>query len=95
MKNPARRIPIKAAREIANNYGQDQVLILAWNRTDGRTHVVTYGRTVDDCEQAAQGGNRMKKVMGWPESECRARPSRAREGFDPRPKIETSGGSEP
>lgn len=68
------RLPIQDAKEIAKRRGLRQVILLAW---DGeRSHVVTYGDSVEDCDQAAQGGEKMKKVMGWPEWE--AFPSRVK-----------------
>lgn len=67
-----KRIPISAAKQIAKDHGLSQVILLAW---DGeRTPVVTYGETLEDCDQAAQGGNRMKAVMGWENTQ--AEPSR-------------------
>jgi hypothetical protein len=61
-----RRIPIKAAKEFARAYGLRQVILCAW---DGeRTHVVTYGASVEDCDRAAQGGDRIKAALGWPET---------------------------
>lgn len=66
------RIPVKAAKEIAQQYDCRQVILLAW---DGSyTHVVTYGKTADDCSQAADGGNMLKQKWGWPE--CNDQPSR-------------------
>jgi hypothetical protein len=60
------RIPIKAASEIAKKYDCRQVIVLAW---DGKlTHVVTFGKSVEDCAQAAAGGNTLKAKWGWPES---------------------------
>lgn len=71
-----KRIPIAAARRIAIDHGCSQVIVLAW---DGeKTHVVTYGKTKADCLQAAAGGNKMKRAMGWPEELCNAQPARAR-----------------
>lgn len=70
-----RRIPIRVLRELARAQGLSQVILLAW---DGkRSHVVTFGETVEDCDQAAQGGDRMKAAMGWPES-LNALPSRVK-----------------
>lgn len=70
------RVPIKAAKELAEKYDLDQVIITAW---DGeRMHVVTYGRSLEDCKQAAQGGNFVKKALGFPEELCNEVPSRAR-----------------
>jgi hypothetical protein len=61
-----KRIPISAAKQIAESNGCRQVILLAW---DGElTHIVTYGKTVDDCAQAAAGANMLKEKWGWPES---------------------------
>lgn len=71
-----KRIPISAAKLVADKHDCRQVIILAW---DGKlTHVVTYGKTLEDCDQAAQGGNKIKKVLGWPESLCQDEPSRVK-----------------
>lgn len=75
---PYKDIPIKAAREIAKAYDKSQVIILTFDKVHGKTHVTTYGRTVEDCRQAAEGGNKLKKVMGWPDELCHAKPARAR-----------------
>lgn len=72
-----KRITISAAKHIADEFDKDQVIILAFSKKDGKTWVTTYGRTVQDCQQAADGGNRLKRVMGWPEELCNAMPSRA------------------
>lgn len=70
-----KRIPILAASDIAKAHGCRQVIVVAW---DGeRTHVVTYGVTEEDCDQAAMGGNRVKTALGWPES-LQADPSRVK-----------------
>lgn len=71
-------IPIKAAREIGESLGYTQVIITAFDKNTGRTHITTWGKSVEDCEQAADGGNFVKKALGWPEEKCRAIPSRAR-----------------
>jgi hypothetical protein len=72
----SKRIPIADAKALAAKHALKQVIILAW---DGETtHVVTYGVTLADCAQAAEGGNRMKRVMGWPEELCQAKPARVR-----------------
>jgi len=73
-----KRIPISVCKEISRNYKQSQVILITWDAIEGRTHVVTYGESVKDCEQAAIGGNKLKKALGWPESMCNAVPTRAR-----------------
>ena len=68
------RLPIKAAHDIGTQYDCRQVILLAW---DGKlTHIVTWGKTVEDCAHAADGGNRLKLMWGWPE--CNDQPSRVR-----------------
>lgn len=69
-----KRIPIQAAKDIASKHACRQVIILAWDGVS--THVVTYGKSVEDCLQAANGGNAIKRSLGWPESECNAVPAR-------------------
>jgi hypothetical protein len=59
-----KRIPITAAKAIADKYNQTQVIILTWDRVNGLTHVVTYGVTKEDCRQAAEGANRVKGFLG-------------------------------
>jgi uncharacterized protein YuzE len=66
----------KQAKDIAQEYNLKQVILCAW---DGeRTHIVTYGKTLEDCDQAAQGGNKIKKFLGWSEELCEAEPSRVK-----------------
>ena len=74
----SKRIPIAAARRIAEEHGQQQVIIVTWDASSGTTHVVTYGTTLLACEQAAIGGNRVKAALGWPETLCNAVPARVR-----------------
>lgn len=60
----AKNIPISVLRGIANKHGLQQVILMAW---DGKkSHVVTYGVSEEDCDQAAQGGDFIKKAMNWP-----------------------------
>lgn len=81
---PASRIPIAAARRIAEEFGQRQVILVCW---DGETtHVTTYGASAAECAQAAEGGNYVKRALGWPERLCSAVPARAR-----RPHVSREG----
>jgi len=63
MKTPPRRIPIAAARRYGQEYGQQQVLILSFG-PDGVTHLVTWGSTKKDCQQATEGIQRVAKILG-------------------------------
>lgn len=71
-----KRIPIKALKEFANKYGLDQVVVIARDNEAYIDHVVTWGKTIKDCELAAISGNNQKRHMGWPESLCHATPAR-------------------
>lgn len=71
---PMLEIPVSAAKDIADRYGYDQVVIIA--RRVGEEpaphceHVTTYGRDKAHCGVAARVGNFIKhKIMGWPEYE--------------------------
>ena len=47
-----KRVPISAAKRVAEEQGFRQVVIVGY---DGeRVHVVTYGKTKADCKSAAQ-----------------------------------------
>ena len=72
-----KKIPIKTAREIAHKFDYDQIIIWAWNKKCGQ-HVTTYGKTIEDCDQVAQGGNWFKKFLGWPKNLCCAEPNRVK-----------------
>ena len=60
-------IPIIAAKEIAEKYGYDQIIIIGRKCGDGgREHCTTYGVDSTHCEIASKIGNFIKyKIMGW------------------------------
>lgn len=63
----SKEIPISAGKFIADNYGYDQVVIVA-RKVGGNEHVTTYGVDKANCDVAAHIGNFFKhKLMGWPE----------------------------
>ena len=74
----SKRIPIKAAKEFAKTYEKDQVIILCWDKQTNTTWVTTYGKSPEDCQQAADGGNEIKRQLNWPEKDCDAVPSRTK-----------------
>ena len=73
-----KRIPIKSAKAIGHNYGYDQVIIVAWDGVTKITSVCTWGKSLSDCDQAADGGNFVKKSLGWPPKKCNDKPSRVK-----------------
>jgi hypothetical protein len=63
-------IPISAARRIAEDYGYDQVIVIARkvgaDPSPHGEHCTTYGVDRKHCAAAAKIGNFLKfKVMGW------------------------------
>jgi hypothetical protein len=69
-------IPISVAKRIAAEYNKNQVIIVTWDEKYGKTHVTTYGKTIKECEQAAIGGNFVKRALGWPDEKCHDKPKR-------------------
>ena len=69
-------VPINVAKDIAEKYSKTQVIIVCWDKHHSRTHVTTYGKTESDCKEAAIGGNKVKKALGWPNHLCHAKPKR-------------------
>jgi len=59
------KIPISAAKQIAEKYDYDQIIIIG--RKVGRNeHCTTYGVNKEHCDIAARCGDFLKfKVMGW------------------------------
>lgn len=59
-----KRVPITAAKKLAEEQGLRQVVVLAW---DGDlAHVVSYGKTKSDCHQAAKSAAWVKKALTSP-----------------------------
>lgn len=71
MERQMKPIPISAAKKIADEYGYDQVVILARRVGDDPDphgeNVTTYGVNPAHCEVAARIGTTLKHhLMGWP-----------------------------
>ena len=65
-------IPVTKAEALSLEYNLRQVIIFGW---DGKqTHVTTYGKSVQDCDDAARGANEIKKKWGWPASKLESPP---------------------
>ncbi len=82
MNSEYKPVPIPAASNIAHEYDKDQVIIVTWDAAHQRTHVTTYGRTKESSAQAAQGGNFVKKALGWPDRLCHDLPDWWRTDLD-------------
>lgn len=70
-----KRIPISVAKRLAKELGQSIVVLVSFE--DDISHVVTYGKSLEDSKKAATLGNDIKRqLLGWPTSECQAVPAR-------------------
>ena len=72
------RIPISAAKDVSEKYEFTEVVIFAYDPETGKQHVATYGKTKEQCIDAAKAGNFLKKALGWPDELCHAEPNRAK-----------------
>ena len=72
-----KNIPIDAAKKLAKEYEKDVVVIIAFDRKYNQQCVATYGKTLQDCIEAAAFGNGLKRnILKWPEEHCNAKPAR-------------------
>lgn len=81
MENKAKtgkKIPISWAKKIAEELGYTQVVIHAYDGETNAQCVTTFGKTLADCENAAEGGNAIKRLLKWPEELCNAKPARSK-----------------
>jgi hypothetical protein len=64
-----RPIPIAAAKQIAKQYGYDQVVIMArrchTTPEPHGEHITTYGRNTEHCRVAALMGDKLKEIAQW------------------------------
>ena len=66
-------IPISSLKKISEEFGYDHIIMFC---TAGKEQfIATYGKNIEQCDQAAQFGDKLKDAMGWPES-LHAMPSR-------------------
>lgn len=69
-------VPWEAAKSLADEHGKDQVIILAWDRHHGHVfHTATYGRTPIDAQEAAEGGNRLARILSLGQSQVPPMPA--------------------
>lgn len=63
-----KRIPIAAARRFGDEFGYDQVIVIARDHVSGRQHVTTWGATRQLCASAGEVATAIKEdVLGWPQ----------------------------
>ena len=73
-----KRIPIDWAKKIAADLGYTQVIIHGYDGSTGIQHVTTFGKSILDSVNAAQGGNFIKTHLGFPKEACNSMPTRVK-----------------
>lgn len=68
-------IKIDIAKQLAKDLGYSEIIIYGYDKITEVEHLTTYGKSKDDCEHAAETGNDIKRLLGWPEDYCNAKPS--------------------
>lgn len=57
------KLPVEAAKDVAECYDLDQVILIARSHKDNLIHFVTYGKSDQDCGMAAMDGRKLKAVV--------------------------------
>jgi hypothetical protein len=73
-------IPPEQLEGFARELGLTQAILVGWQPCVA-THVVTWGDSLTDSAQAAQGGNAVRRALGFPETLCRALSPRVTEAI--------------
>ena len=71
------RIPIQALKDLSKKYSLSHVILFAHHPESKQDHIVTYGKSIEACSQAADYGNLLKDFLKWPKS-LHQQPSRVR-----------------
>lgn len=66
MADTPQRIPIGALADLAVKHKGTQAILLLHDAEDN-DHIVTWGKATEQCENAANIGNQLKDLLGWPE----------------------------
>ena len=75
MPTETKKIPVSALKKFADEYGYDHLIMFC--TAEKMQYIATYGKTIEQCDQAAQFGDKLKDAMGWPKS-LHAMPSRVK-----------------
>lgn len=69
-------IKIEDAKKLAKDLGYTEIVIYGYDKDSGIEYVTTYGISKEDSNNAADKGNEIKRLMGWSEEHCHAKPKR-------------------
>lgn len=94
MTKTGKKVPIKAAREFAQQYGYTEIIIFTRDSETGIQSVCTWGKTLSECENAAEGGNAIKKLLGlkkcMKQTQQLYNENSLNEGYQPTDKLDTT-----
>jgi len=71
-----KRIPIAVAKRLAKELRQTRIVLITYDPQTSDTHVVTYGKSLNDSAQASDLGNAIKTHLGFPKEACQSVPAR-------------------
>lgn len=72
-----KEIPIDELSKLAKKYGKDRMVLVSIDNETGTQWVTTYGKSMNDCNDACELGNHIKRdILVWPEELCNTKPTR-------------------
>lgn len=57
-------IPVWDVAMLASKFKLDRVVVVGYKDREGTVHLVTWGKTLEDCKQAAESGNYIRDIIG-------------------------------
>lgn len=76
MSNKKQDIPISLAKEVSEKSGFPCIIIYGYDKNNNLQHVTTYGETKNNCLDACECGNWLKRQLGWAKELCNAKPTK-------------------
>ena len=61
-------ISVEEAKALAEKFGLSHIVIYTHKKSAEESSITTYGKTTEQCAQAAGFGNNMKSLLDWPKS---------------------------
>jgi hypothetical protein len=58
-----KRVPVTAAKNIADTYDKEEIIILAIDRKHDKVHITTYGKTKAACKTAEMTGDFLSEIF--------------------------------
>lgn len=62
-----KKISISELKYLSRRYNLSHIILFCTENHE-TNHIVTYGRSVENSDQATDAGNRLKDILKWPKS---------------------------